>query len=107
MTATLIIITAAIQAAANAAAKQHFDPSGGEHTFTTPLVTLPDTETITHYWCADRMLPANRALLDVMVTQPPFAGNVQVFDYDADTNPAFPHAKLAELGLAVYATPLN
>ena len=45
---------------------------------------------------------ANRALLDIMVAQPPFAGNVQVFDYDADTNPGFPHAKLAELGLAIY-----
>lgn len=103
---TVIIITAAVQADANAAAKQYFDPSGGEFTFSDALVTLPDTGAITHYWCADRMLLANRALLDVMVAQPPFAGNVQVFDYDADMNPGFPHAKLAELGLAVYA-PLN
>ena len=104
---TLIIIAASIQAAANAAAKQHFDPAGGEFTFVDALVTLPDAGTITHYWCADRMLPTNRALLDVMAAQPPFAGNVQVFDYDADKNPGFPHAKLAELGLAVYAPPLN
>ena len=107
MNATLIIVTAAVKDAANAAAQQHFDPSGGEHTFTTPLVTLTDTGTITHYWCADRMLPANRALLDVMAAQPPFAGNVMVFDYNADADPGFPHAKLAELGLAVYAPPLN
>lgn len=105
--ATVIIITAAVKDAANAAAKAHFDPVGGEFTFTNPIVTPPDLTTITHYWTADRMLPANRALLDVMAAQPPFAGNVQVFDYDADANPGFPHAKLAELGLAVYAPPLN
>lgn len=107
MNATLIIITAAVKDAANVAAKQHFDAIGGEMTFTNGLVTLPDTDTITHYWCADRMLPANRALLDVMVAQPPFAGNVQVFDYNADNDPGFPHAKLDELGLVAYAPPLN
>lgn len=107
MTATLIIIDAAVQVAANAAAKAYFDPVGGELTFTNGLVTPPDLETITHYWCADRMLPENRALLDVMVATEPFAGHVQVFDYDADADPGFPHAKLAELGLAVYAPPPN
>ena len=101
--ATIIIITAAVQAAANAAAKTYFDPVGGEFTFTNPIVTLPDLETVTHYWTADRMEPANRALLNVMAAQAPFAGNVQVFDYDADADPCFPHAKLAELGLAVYS----
>lgn len=107
MTATLIIITAGVQAAANAAAKQHFDPVGGEFTFANPIVTPPDLATVTHYWTADRMEPANRALLDVMTAQHPFSGNVQVFDYDADNDPGFPHAKLAELGLAVYSPPLN
>lgn len=102
-TATVIIITAAVKDAANAAAKQHFDPVGGEMTFTNGLVTMPDLTTITHYWCADRMEPANRALLNVMTAQAPFAGNVQVFDYDADSDPNFPHAKLAELNLAVYS----
>jgi hypothetical protein len=104
---TLIIIDASVQAAANAAAKEHFDPIGGELTFTAGLVTPPDLETVTHYWCADRMQPENRALLDVMVASAPFAGHVQVFDYDADTEPGFPHAKLSELGQAVYAPPLN
>ena len=103
MNATVIIISAAVKDAANAAAKTHFDPIGGEFTFIIPLVTPPDMATITHYWTADRMDPANRALLNVMTAQAPFAGNVQVFDYDADTNPGFPHAKLAELGLAVYS----
>ena len=102
MNATLIIISAAVQPAANAAAKQHFDPAGGEFTFTNPIVTPPDMTTITHYWTADRMELANRTLLDVMAAQAPFAGNVQVFDYDADNDPGFPDAKLAELGLAVY-----
>lgn len=103
MNATLIIVTASVQAAANSAAKLHFDPVGGEHTFTNGLVTPPDLTTITHYWTADRMEPANRSLLDTMTTQAPFAGNVQVFDYDADSNPGFPRAKLDELGLAVYS----
>ena len=107
MNATLIIITAAVKDAANAAAKAHFDPVGGELTFANGLVTPPDLTTITHYWAADRMETANRALLDVMAAQEPFAGNVQVFDYDADNDPGFPHAKLAELGLSVYAPPLN
>lgn len=103
MNATVIIISAAVKDAANAAAKTHFDPIGGEFTFIIPLVTPPDLTTITHYWAADRMEPANRALLNVMAAQAPFAGNVQVFDYDADADPGFPHAKLAELGLAVYS----
>ena len=107
MNATIIIITAAVQMEANIAAKQYFDPAGGELTFTNPVGTLPNPQATTHYWCADRMLPANRALLDIMVAQPPFAGNVQVFDYNADNDPGFPHAKLGELGLAVYAPPLN
>lgn len=105
--ATVIIITASVKAAANAAAKTCFDPVGGELTFTNGLVTPPDLVTVTHYWCADRMNPANRALLNAMAAQAPFAGNVQVFDYDADNDPGFPHAKLAELGLAVYLLPLN
>lgn len=107
MNATLVLITAAVQAAANAAAKQHFDPVGGEMTFTSAIVTPPDLETITHYWCAARFTPANRALLDAMAANAPFAGNVEIYDYDADEAPSFPHAKLAELGLAVYAPPLN
>lgn len=104
---TLIIIASSIQEAANAAAKAHFDSVGGELTFTAGLVTPPDAETITHYWCAASFSPANRALLNVMTAQAPFAGNVQVFDYDADADPCFPHAKLAELGLAVCSPPLN
>lgn len=43
------------------------------------------------------------SLVNVMTAQAPFAGNVQVFDYDADNDPGFPDAKLAELGLAVYS----
>lgn len=104
---TLIIITAGVRDAANAAAKATFDPEGGEHTFTNALVTLPDAGTVTHYWCAAPFSEPNRALLSGMITQAPFAGNVQVFDYNADNDPGFPHAKLAELGLAVYAPPLN
>lgn len=104
---TLVIITAAIQGAANAAAKAHFDAIGGELTFTVGLVTAPDLATITHYWCGASFSTANRALLNAMTAQPPFAGNVQVFDYDADADPGFPQAKLAELGLAVYSPPLN
>lgn len=100
---TLIIIDAAVKDAANAAAKAYFDPIGGEFTFTNGLVTPPDLETITHYWCADRMQPENRSLLDVMTANAPFAGHVQVFDYDADSDPGFPHSKLSELGLAVYS----
>lgn len=100
---TLIIIDDAVQVAANAAAKAYFDPVGGELTFTDMAVTPPDMETITNYWCADRMQPANRALLDVMVATEPFSGHVQVFDYDADVAPGFPHSKLSELGLAVYS----
>lgn len=107
MTATLIIIAASVQLEANAAAKQHFDPVGGDKTFTLGLVTPPATNTVTHYWTADRMEPANRGMLNVMVTKPPFAGNVQVFDYDADADPGFPDRKFAELGLAVYTPPLN
>lgn len=98
--ATIIIVAESVVAAANAAAKAYFDPVGGELTFTNPVGTLPNPQATTHYWCADRMLPANRALLDVMVAQPPFAGNVQVWDYDADNDPGFPDAKLTELGLA-------
>jgi hypothetical protein len=103
---TLIIIDASVRVAANAAAKEHFDAVGGELTFTAGLVTPPDLEAITHYWCADRMQPANRALLDVMVATEPFARHVQVFDYDADIDPGFPHSKLSELGLAVYSPPI-
>lgn len=99
-TNTVIIIPAALRDLANDTAKASFDAAGGEHTFTVPLVSDGQTN-ITHYWCADRMETANRALLDVMATQAPFAGNVQVFDYDADNGPGFPDAKLAELGLAV------
>lgn len=105
--ATVIIVAESVVAAANAAAKTYFDPVGGELTFTAALVTPPDLATITHRWCADRMEPAHRALLTGMAAQAPFAGNVQVFDYNADTDPNFPHTKLAELGLAVYAPPLN
>lgn len=105
--ATVIIVTDGVKDAANAAAKAYFDAVGGELTFTNGLVTPPDLATITHYWCADRMEPVNRALLNAMAAQAPFAGNVQVFDYDADGDPGFPHAKLAELGLAVYSPPLN
>lgn len=98
---TLIIITAAIQSEANASATAHFDPVGGELTFSVQLVTPPDLATVTHYWCAAPFTSEKRTLLDVMTAQAPFAGNVQVFDYDADADPTFPHVKLAELGLAV------
>lgn len=107
--ATVIIVAESVAAAANAAAKQHFDPVGGELTFASGLVMPPDLTTITHRWCADRMEPANRALLDVMITQAPFntPGTVQVFDYDADSDPEFPQAKLAKLGLAPFSPPMT
>ena len=105
-TATAIIVTAGVKDAANVVAKAQFDPVGGENTFTAPLVSLGATN-IVAYWCADRMLPANRALLNVMIATPPFAGQVQVFDFDPDKDPGFPDRKFAELGLAVYAPPLN
>lgn len=102
---TLVIITAAVQTTANSAAKAHFDPVGGELTFSVGLVTPPNLDAITHYWCAASFSPANRALLNAMTAQSPFAGNVEVFDYDADNNPGFPHAKLADFGLALFTSP--
>lgn len=100
-TSTVVIVPAALRDAANALAKQEFDPAGGEATFTAALVTPPNTNTITHYWCATPFSATNRAKLNVLTNTPPFTVTL-VFDYDL-TNAAAPFAFLATNGLAVYA----
>ena len=102
---TVVIVPAALRDAANALAKQEFDPAGGEATFTAALVTLPNTNTITHYWCATTFSATNRAKLSVLTNTPPFTVTL-VLDYDLTTNSTAPFAFLATNGLAVYSQPM-
>jgi hypothetical protein len=104
-TSTVVIVPAALRDAANAVAKQEFDPVGGEFTFTAALVTLPATNTVTHYWCATPFSATNRAKLDALTNTPPFAGVTRVFDYDL-TNGAAPFEFLATHSLAPYSPPM-
>ena len=101
-TSTVVIVPAALRDAANAVAKQEFDPVGGERTFTAALVTLPATNTVTHYWCATPFSATNRAKLNVLTNTPPFAGVTLVMDYDL-TNGAAPFEFLATHSLAPYS----
>lgn len=105
-TSTVIIVPAALRDAANGLAKAEFDPIGGDLTFTAALVTLPATNTVTHYWCATPFSATNRAKLDALTNTPPFAGLTLVLDYDL-TNSAAPFEFLALHGLARYSPPLN
>jgi hypothetical protein len=100
-TSTVVIVPAALRDAANAVAKQEFDPLGGESTFTAALMTPPATN-VTHYWCATPFSATNRAKLGVLANTPPFAGVTLVMDYDL-TNGAAPFEFLATHGLAVYS----
>lgn len=97
-TSTVVIVKAELVVEANALAKQQFDATGGEFTFTAALVTPPSTN-ITHYWCATPFTPTNRAKLDVLTATPPWT-NVLVFDYPL-TNPTAPFEFIAAKGLAV------
>lgn len=103
-TSTVVIVPAALRDAANALAKQEFDPVGGEFTFTAALVTLPATN-VTHFWCAAPFSATNRAKLNVLTNTPPFAGVTLVLDYDL-TNGAAPFEFLATHGLAPYSPPM-
>jgi hypothetical protein len=58
-------------------------------------------------WCCGSFSEAKRAALTVLAASLEWSGDVQVFDVDLGANPGFPHAKLAELGLAVYTQPMN
>lgn len=104
-TSTVVIVPAALRDAANALAKQEFDPTGGEFTFTAALVTPPGTNS-THYWCATPFSATNRAKLTVLTNTPPFAGNVLVLDYSLTSQPSAPFDFLSTNGLAVYAPPI-
>ena len=97
---TVVIVPASLRDAANALAKQEFDPVGGESTFTVGLVTPPGTN-ITHYWCATPFNPKNRAKLNVLTNTPPFTGNVLVLDYSLTANPSAPFQFLSTNGLAI------
>jgi hypothetical protein len=101
---TVVIVPAALRDAANALAKQEFDPVGGEFTFTAALMTPPATN-VTHYWCATPFTATNRAKLNVLTNTPPFAGVTLVLDYQL-TNGAAPFEFLATQGLAPYAPPM-
>ena len=97
---TIVIIPAAKQAAANALAAQAFDTDGGgELTFTVGLVTPPDMETVTHYWCAASFSASKRAMLLGLIAQLEWA-DVIVADYDPATDPEFPQQLLATNNLA-------
>jgi hypothetical protein len=99
-TSTVVIVPAALVGPANALAKQEFDATGGEFTFTAALVTPPGTNT-THYWCATPFTATNRLKLNVLTNTPPFAGNVLVLDYSLTSQPTAPFEFLATNGLAV------
>ncbi|MFZ9371231.1 MAG: hypothetical protein ACO25M_05060 [Limnohabitans sp.] len=58
-------------------------------------------------WCCGVFSESKRAALATLAMAPEWVGDVQVFDADLGTTPDFAHAKLGELGLAVYAPPLN
>jgi hypothetical protein len=103
-TSTVIIVPAALRDAANALAKQEFDPVGGEFTFTAALVTLPATN-VTHFWCAAPFSATNRTKLNVLTNTPPFAGVTLVLDYNL-TNGAAPFEFLTLHGLAPYSPPM-
>lgn len=93
---TLVIIPAARRAAANAAiASNPAFPKGRPEEFEVPLYAVSDTNQVapTHYWLAHPFAPEQRAAVNAMTNAFPSA---LVFDY---TDPAFPQAKLAELGL--------
>ena len=100
---TIIILPIALQAAGNAVALEHFDPIGGGETFASVAADVGNPSVITHCWCAAPFSNEKRALLDTLAATPPFAGNIVIEDFDANTHPGFPHTKLAELGLAVYS----
>jgi hypothetical protein len=100
----VVIVPAALRDAANALAKQEFDPVGGEFTFTAALVTLPATN-VTHFWCAAPFSATNRTKLNVLTNTPPFAGVTLVLDYNL-TNGAAPFEFLTLHGLAPYSPPM-
>ena len=58
-------------------------------------------------WCCGVFSETKRAAITALAMSLDWADDVQVFDFNSDTDPGFPINKLAELGLAVYAPPLN
>jgi hypothetical protein len=109
---TMVLIPWNDRAAANAlAASEAFgnNGDGGEAFFQRvhPIgqPDAPDGECFT--WTAASFSEAGRAALSQLAASPAWAGKIQVWDFDSKVTPGFPHAKLSELGLAVYAPPLN
>lgn len=107
MTATLVIIPAALRGPVNAAIAQQVAvfpdqrPDGEFHVGLYLLANVAEIEP-DFYWICDRFTPAKRAVVGVMQAAFPDA---QVFDYDFEGDPGFPHAKLAELGLKTKTPP--
>lgn len=93
----LIIIQAADVSRANAAAKQYFDPRGGELTFTVPLFAADaaDDSTPTHYVCSAQVSAGNVPLLQSMAEN--FAGS-HLLSYELSQS-SFYADTLASLGL--------
>jgi hypothetical protein len=102
---TLVIIPASEKETANELSAAFFDTDGGgEFTFTVGLVTPPDLETITHYWCGAVFSAEKRGQADVLA---PMIPGTSLHDYDADKDPAAPDRILKELGLSRYSPPME
>lgn len=78
----IIVVTAQVQNAANARAKE-VDTVGGERTFTMGL-SATGTAPATHYWCGWWMQPAEYAGLSAKLNSMPQAGS-RVWIYDGNT----------------------
>jgi hypothetical protein len=103
MNSTIVIVPEQYAASSNQLALQHFDSVGGLSTFVNPLVTLPDTTTITHRWCCAPFSPEKRALLNQLA---PLIPGILITDFDIDNAPGTPFEFLATNGLAPYAPPM-
>jgi hypothetical protein len=101
----LIFCPAALLAAANQWALQ-YDPAGGLETFTIPLFPadqVPQTAPA-FFWTSTQC--SEETAVAIEAAMPGFPG-AQAFRYDALTDPGFPAAKRAELGLVTRTPILN
>lgn len=94
----LILVRAADRDTANAAAKQHFDRTGGQFTFTVPLFAAdaPDDSTPVYYVCSADVTAANVPLLRQMQAQ--FTDSA-LLEYSLTEQPSFYADTLASRGL--------
>lgn len=107
MTATLVIIPAALRGPVNAAIAQQaavFPDQRPEGEFHVGLYFTTNTEELEPdaYWICDRFTPAKRAVVGAMQAAFPEA---QVFDFDFEGDPGFPYREIAKQGLKTKSVP--